>query len=271
MEIIMSKITFIARCDDLGSSQSANRAIDSVTRAGLFKNVSIMAPGPAVESAAQLLKDRKGICFGMHVTLNAEWDKIKWGPISKLTKDSGLLDENGYFLSDPSLFASTKPTIETVMIEVAAQLEKLHRLGFDIRYIDSHMFPEMFIDGLNDAMQEFVQKKGLIDTMQYYQMPPGFRDYEKIQKNPLTYLRTLPAGQYFFVCHPAFDTPETRMTGNVCYSGEMIAKDRDREARLFGKKTTTLALRCIGITGTRYDEAKPGKRATIDEIKNMLK
>jgi hypothetical protein len=51
----------------------------------------------------------------------------------------------------------------------------------------------------------------------------------------------------------------------------MIAKERDREARLFGKKTTTLALRCIGITGTRYDEAKPGKRATIDEIKNMLK
>ena len=266
----MSKITFVARCDDLGSSQSANLAIDRVVRAGLFKNVSVMAPGPAVESAAGLFKGRKEICFGMHLTLNAEWDKMKWGPVSKLSNDSGLLDENGYFLSDPSLFASTRPSVETVMTEVSAQLEKLHRLGFDIRYIDSHMFPEMFIEGFDDAMQEFVHKKGLIDTMHYYQLPPGFQDFEKAE-NPLAYLRSLPAGQYFFVCHPAFDTPETRMTGNASYSGELIAQARDREARLFGKRTTTLALRFIGITGIRYDKAKPGKRATVDEITTMLK
>ena len=266
----MSMITFIARCDDLGSSQSANLAIDSVTRAGLFKNVSVMAPGPAVEAAAQLLKDRREICFGMHLTLNAEWDKVKWRPVSKLTKESGLIDENGYFLSDPSLFTSAKPAVETVLAEASAQLEKLHRLGFDIRYIDSHMFPEMFIEGLDEAMKEFVHKKGLIDTMHYYQLPPGFREYENASEKPFHYLRTLPAGQYFFVCHPAFDTPETRMTGNASYSGELIAKGRDREARLFGKKFTTLALRCIGITGIRYDQAKPGKRVTIDEIKNMF-
>jgi hypothetical protein len=36
-----------------------------------------MACGPAIEEAAELLAHRKDVCFGMHTTLNAEWDKVK--------------------------------------------------------------------------------------------------------------------------------------------------------------------------------------------------
>ena len=39
----MKNIRFITRADDLGSSYSANQAIEQVIDAGFIKNVSIMA------------------------------------------------------------------------------------------------------------------------------------------------------------------------------------------------------------------------------------
>jgi predicted glycoside hydrolase/deacetylase ChbG (UPF0249 family) len=73
----MKNIRFITRADDLGGSYSANQAIEQVIDAGFIKNVSIMACGPAVEDAARRLAHRKDVCFGMHTTLNAEWDRVK--------------------------------------------------------------------------------------------------------------------------------------------------------------------------------------------------
>ena len=77
----------------------------------------------------------------MHTTLNAEWDRVKWGPVLPPEKCKGLVDELGYFLSHPSMFVQTKPPVEQIMSEVDAQLERLHKLGFPVCYIDSHMFP----------------------------------------------------------------------------------------------------------------------------------
>lgn len=77
----MKSIRFITRADDAGSSRSANRAIAQVVDGGFVRNVSLMACGPAIEDAAQLLAHRKDVCFGMHTTLNAEWDKVKWRPL----------------------------------------------------------------------------------------------------------------------------------------------------------------------------------------------
>lgn len=48
------KKQLIARADDLGSSNSANQAIERVVGAGIIRNVSVMACGPLVESAAEM-------------------------------------------------------------------------------------------------------------------------------------------------------------------------------------------------------------------------
>ncbi|MFK4165475.1 ChbG/HpnK family deacetylase [Paenibacillus lautus] len=58
----------ITRADDYASSRSANAAIARTVEAGFIKNVSIMAPGPYLAEAAQLLAHRKDICFGFHMT-----------------------------------------------------------------------------------------------------------------------------------------------------------------------------------------------------------
>jgi len=263
----MAKLKFITRADDAGSSHSANLAICKVTKAGFIKNVSLMAPGLFIEEAACLLAHRKEICFGMHTTLNAEWDRVKWKPVLPVGQHSGLVDKDGYFLPDPSLFADTKPPLETVMAEVNAQFERLRALGFDIRYIDSHMFPEMFIDGLDDAIREFAQNKGLLDHMHYYTLPPGFMDFAANPSHPLRYLASIPPGQYFLVTHPSLYTDEMRQTGNATVSGETIAKGRAQETKLFSGVPLRLMMKMAGAAGIRYDQAEPQKRATVDDLR----
>jgi hypothetical protein len=206
----------------------------------------------------------------MHTTLNAEWDRVKWTPVSPLDEKSGLIDENGYFLSDPSMFEKTRPAVETIMREVDAQLEKLHASGFDIKYLDSHMFPEMFVEGMDEAMADFTKKKGLIDHMYYYNMPPGLDDLQAELADIMKALSDLPDGQYFFVTHPSLDTEEMRLTGNAMYSGADVAKGRALETQMFSNPALSAALRSIGCEGVRYDEATPGKRATVAEFRQMF-
>jgi hypothetical protein len=266
----MAEITFVTRCDDLGSSASANQAIDTVTRAGFMKNVSVMAPCGFVGQAAELLAGRKDICFGMHTTLNAEWDLVKWGPVIPIGENSGLTDENGYFLSDPALFEKTKPALETIMREADAQLERLHSLGFDIRYIDSHMLPEAFVEGMDEAMAEFARKKGLIDHMYFYNLPQGLGGLQAGLPKIMEGLRALPDGQYFIVAHPSLDTEEMRQAGNASYSGANVAKARALETQVFSNPEVTEMLRGMGCRGVRYDEATPQKRMTPAEFMRMV-
>jgi len=264
------QIKFITRADDAGSSHSANMAIAKVIRAGTIKNVSVMAPGAFVDEAAQMMKACRQVCFGMHATLNAEWDRVKWGPVSALPPGSGLTDENGMFLPDPKRFAETKPPLELIMKEYDAQLDRLCRAGFDIKYIDSHMFPEQSIDGLDEAVEEWAKRRGLLDHMYYYALPPGWEVLLKDMKKLPGFLRSIEAGQYFIVGHPAFDSDEMRMTGNAWVSGEKVAKDRNLEARLYGNRMTKYLLRAVGIRPLRYDEAEPGKRLRVAEVMQLL-
>jgi|GEM_PF-477102 len=264
------QIKFVTRADDAGSSHSANAAIVKVIGAGLIKNVSVMAPGSFVEEAAQMMKARKEVCFGMHATLNAEWDRVKWGPVSELPPGSGLTDENGMFLADPRMFLETKPPLELVMREYDAQLDKLCRTGFPIRYVDSHMFPEMAIEGLDEAVADWAKRKGLLDHMYYYALPPGWEVILKDMKKALPFLLSMPAGQYFIVAHPALDTEEMRMTGNAGVSGEKVAKDRNMETMIYGSPVTKHVMRAIGIRPLRYDEATPQKRLTAADVIQLL-
>ena len=258
----MKNLRFITRADDAGSSRSANLAISRVLDAGFIKNVSLMACGPAIEDAAELLAHRKDVCFGMHTTLNAEWDKVKWKPLLSVGSNSGLTDENGYFLPTPTMFTQTKPSVECIMQEMDTQLERLHKLGLSVRYIDSHMFPERYVEGLSDAMGDFAKRKGLVDHLYFYQLPPwglplcSAKDIDR-----------LPDGQYFGLSHPSLDTEEMRLTGNASTSGEMVATTRARETVLLSDRTYTDGL---GIESIRYDEAVFDQRLTVPELIRRL-
>jgi hypothetical protein len=255
----MKNLRFITRADDAGSSFSANEAIRRALQAGFIRNVSLMAVGSKIEDAAEkLLRYKKNMNFGMHGVLNAEWDKVKWGPLTKPDASSGLVDEQGYFLSNPDMFLKTKPEVEVILREYDAQLDRLTRLGFPVAYVDSHMFPEKRIPGMFEAMNEWIKRKGLINHIYFYNLPPGFEGAAKNPKDLIPLLRAIPEGQYFYLAHPAIYSDEMLLTGNSSFSGKDVAKARDGEARFLEKKSTLLFMRFLGIQPIRYDQAVPG-------------
>ncbi|MDR3072160.1 MAG: ChbG/HpnK family deacetylase [Clostridiales Family XIII bacterium] len=267
----MKKVYFITRADDAGSSKSANIAIARAIKAGFIRNVSIMAPGVFTDEAAALFAHEKGVCFGMHGTLNAEWDRVKWRPVSDLGQNSGLVDEQGFFLDKTEKFVETKPSVALIMKEYSAQLDKLTRAGFRISYIDSHMFPEKYIPGLDEAVSDFAKAKGLLDHMYYYELPPGVVEAAKKKESIVGALRKVPSGQYFYLAHPAVYSEEMLQTGNSEYSGEDVANARAGEAKFLGSGILKHAMRLIGIRPLRYDEATPFEtRLTVADVQRIL-
>ncbi len=81
----------IVNCDDLGSSRSANVAVYDALRNGVATSASLMVPCPWARDAAAMYR---GEDVGVHLTLNAEWDTYRWGPI---THAPSLLDGDGGF------------------------------------------------------------------------------------------------------------------------------------------------------------------------------
>ena len=76
------RIRLITRGDDSGSAITANEAIRDAFTRGILRNTSVMVPGPFFREAAEMLGPLSpALCIGLHVTLNAEWDDLRWGPL----------------------------------------------------------------------------------------------------------------------------------------------------------------------------------------------
>ena len=122
----------IVHCDDLGSSRSANVAAYDALREGLATSASLMVPCPWARDAAAMYR---GEDVGVHLTLNAEWETYRWGPI---THSPSLLDGDGGF---PRTVQDTwdHADLEEVRKECRAQVERAIYWGFDVSHLDSHM------------------------------------------------------------------------------------------------------------------------------------
>ncbi|MGD2176057.1 MAG: ChbG/HpnK family deacetylase, partial [Candidatus Brocadiaceae bacterium] len=60
--------------DDSGMCHSANLAMCECYDGGIMRNTNLMVPCPAFEEAAEMIRERPGLCVGLHTTLNSEWD-----------------------------------------------------------------------------------------------------------------------------------------------------------------------------------------------------
>jgi len=248
-------ITMITRADDAGSSLSANKAIIKCIKSGIIKNVSIMAVGPYVREFYRDLKKIKHdhIDFGLHAVLNAEWDSLKWKPF---IPNKTLTDEKGYFLADPKEFQNTKPNIYEIGKEIEAQYQYLISLGFKIKYLDSHMLPELYVDGLFGVYSDICKKYNLIDHKYFYNLPS-----KEQLKNKLKGLKD--GVQYFIVAHPSLDTKEMRSFGNKFTLGVDLARNRAKETKIFTSMLTKLLLKIRHIKPIKYSEAIPYDFDTI--------
>ena len=91
-----------------------------------------MVPCPWARDAAAMYR---GEDVGVHLTLNAEWETYRWGPI---TRAPSLLDGDGGF---PRTVADTwdHGDLDEVRKECRAQVERAILWGFDVSHVDSHM------------------------------------------------------------------------------------------------------------------------------------
>ncbi len=128
----------IFHADDLGMCHGANVAFRELSRLGSINSGAVMVPCPWFTEVAEMAWDKPGLDIGVHLTLTSEWAFYRWAPISTTSRNSGLIDENGYFWHRlPMLAAQVVP--EAAEAEMRAQIERALAAGIDVTHLDTHM------------------------------------------------------------------------------------------------------------------------------------
>ena len=122
----------ILNCADLGFCHASTTGVYDALRYGLASSASLVVPAPWSREAASRFR---GDDVGVSLTLNAEHDLYRWGPI---TQAPSLLDGDGGF---PRTVTDVwdHADLDEVRRECRAQLERAVLWGFDVSHIDAHM------------------------------------------------------------------------------------------------------------------------------------
>jgi len=144
----------ILNCDDLGSSHAANVGVYEALREGTATSGTLMVPCPWSREAAARYR---GEDVGVHLTLNAEWERYRWGP---LTHAPSLFDGDGGF---PRTIEEVweHADLEEVRRELRTQVERAILWGFDVTHLDSHMGTLQLRPEFFDVYLELAEEFGL--------------------------------------------------------------------------------------------------------------
>src|SRR6266481_1557452 len=85
----------IVTADDLGLTRKVNEAIEKAHRQGIVTTASLMANGPAFESAADILKNNPDLDPGLHLNLT------EGRPISACERVPSIADPRGFLYRHP--------------------------------------------------------------------------------------------------------------------------------------------------------------------------
>lgn len=256
------RVRLITRGDDLGCARSLNRAVKECYEKGILKNCSVLAASPHVEEAAKMLAKAKGLCFGLHCDLTAEWDNVKWRPVAGRDKVPSLVDSNGYLhQTNEAVRAAAKA--DEALIELQAQLDKARKLGFDIRYADLHMGTVQFVAGLPDKFGEWCRTNRLIDTRRIGGRLNLPRTSPLSRKHPGDYvldvisaLKAAADGEYLIVGHLAYDDAEIRNLGHPGYPGDAVAHNLNWERLAYVDPRMVKFVKENDVQPIRYDETE---------------
>jgi hypothetical protein len=214
----------IVNCADLGLCHAATVGVYEALHDGFGTSASLIVPAPwARESASRF----RGEDIGVSLTLNAEFDRYRWGPI---THAPSLLDGDGGFPRTASDLWD-HGDIDEVRRECRAQLERAVLWGFDISHLDSHLDtlvlrPEFFdvylelavefalplrLLGAEDEPQvgfpvrRLAADEGILFADRFVTLPEPVS-----RRSFLEFVSGLEPGLTELTLHPAIDTPELR-------------------------------------------------------------
>jgi chitin disaccharide deacetylase len=250
----------IVNADDLGLCHAANVGVYDCLGTGTVTSATVMVPCPWARDAAVRYR---GEDVGVHLTVNAEWERYRWGPI---THSPSLLDGDGGFPRTLEDFWD-HADVDEVRRECRAQIERAILWGFDVSHLDAHMDtlllrPEFFDvylelavdfrlpvrisgdrrpDRLGFPAREVAEDAGVV----FVDRVISARRFEAVDTIS-SRLAALEPGVTELRLHPAVDTPELRALAD------------DWEARVddhrlvCGDRTLADALEAAGVTLVGY-------------------
>lgn len=163
----------IIHADDMGLSESVNRACKIAYEDKSITSGSIMVPCPWSYEMISYLRNNLWADAGIHLTLTAEWKYFKWDGVMSADSIGSLLDSNGYFYSTVEEVGKYADPGEAET-ELTAQVERAVGLGIRPTHIDTHMGSVMATPGLMKVYMTLSEK---------YRLPVLF---------PREYLNMLP-------------------------------------------------------------------------------
>ena len=234
----------VINADDLGSCHSANVGVFECLATGTVTSATLMVPCPWAREASSRYR---GEDIGVHLTLNAEYELYRWGPI---THAPSLLGGDGGF---PRTMEDVwdHADLDEVRRECRAQIERAILWGFDVSHVDAHMGtlqlrPEFFDVYLELALEFGLPLRMVGPGVQRYMGFPAravaaeagavftdhFRYIGGVGSRP-TFERdfaTLRPGVTEFLLHPAVDSAELRSLATDDWESrvddyEMICKE----------------------------------------------
>lgn len=122
----------IITADELGFGYASNEGVRAALDHGAATSAGLMVPAPWARAASAA---HRGQDVGVSLTLNAEHDLYRWGPI---THAPSLLDGDGGFPRTPADLWD-HADVDEVRRELRAQLERAILWGFDVSHLSSHL------------------------------------------------------------------------------------------------------------------------------------
>lgn len=150
--------------DDYGLNYSVNQGIQTLLQGNYISSTTLMLTCAWARDGALWSKDHPQYDVGVHFTFTSEWDKYKWGPVSRDGDVTSLVTNEGYFHNN-SLSFEQSASPSQVSLELNAQVEMALALGVKPTHADSHMGS---LYGLETGRHFLLET---LDVCAYYGLP----------------------------------------------------------------------------------------------------
>jgi predicted glycoside hydrolase/deacetylase ChbG (UPF0249 family) len=261
----------IIHADDAGMSHSVNRATIDAMEKGIVSSASIMVPCPWFKEIAVYAKAHPEKDFGIHLTLNSEWENYRWSPVAGCDKVPSLCDEEGYLWGGvPAVVMNAKAAeVET---ELRAQVQRALDFGVPVTHLDTHMgavvsrpdlievyvklgiefgVPVFFLKNLGRQIpDERILARGLelVKVLEEHKLPvldhmTQLYTNGTVEEKKAQYLKAVadsPPGVHYLILHCGYNDPELQA---ITTSAQL----RDTDRRIFTDPEFIEAVKKTGI------------------------
>ncbi len=263
----------IINADDFGMCHDQNSGVIQGLTHGLFTSSTILVTCPWFEEAADFARAHPQADLGVHLTLTAEWDRYKWGPVLGQKAVPSLCNQGGY-LHQTVEDVYQHDNLDEVYSELRAQIEKALRARIDVTHLDSHMGPlhlradyhEIYVRLANEyrvpirlASRTRMRSEGMgaiLDQLDGFGIitpdhlvfhgPPSVAETEHYWTNLIS---TLKPGVTEVLCHPAIARDELR-------SCARDALQREADLHYFTSPQTRQLLEDEGVHRTGFRQLR---------------